>query len=696
MSLENFPSFFPFFSEPKMSGGKRQSYEFGSFRLDVAERQLLNDGASVPLTPKAFEVLTVLVERAGHLVEKEELLDRVWADSFVEEINVARIVHTLRKALGEDDNGKKFIETVAKKGYRFVAEVTRDDPDEHTNGQASLNEVADIPAALPKHKLTRSGAHAIVDLAEWREVEARSERQSKILTLVPNEPEIPEPEPASQEADVRPAGSSWRMFLAVFSVAVLGAGVLGYYFYSRPTIGAGKKSIAVLPFKPVDSTSRDEGYELGMADSLINQLGSVNGLTVRPLHATRKYADIEQDPIAAGKEQQADYVLAANYQLADGKIRVTADFFNVATGQLEDTYKSEQDAGNFFAMQDAIAGVLTSRLLARFALNQSNTTAKRGTTNEEAYRLYLQGKNLTAKRSGADAKKAVEYFEQAVRLDPNFALAFVGMARAYSAMGTLDGGFQIQRELYEKAHAAVNKAVELDADLADVYAVRGELKFKEWDFTGAEKDLTTAIELEPNNDLARQFYAMWLNHQGRFDEALAEIEIALEIDPNSLVYQRDRGRFLYFARRYDEAIVHLERVLEIDKNFGTAFHWLIRAYEMKGDYAGAFRWHMEEQTLRNPERINDYQKTYETGGWEIFRRKIIEFEKLDNRGNLFGIARHHALLNEKQQAFEYLNKAFEERSTPMIMLKVEPAFDSLRDDPRFDELLKRVGFKRVQ
>jgi len=455
------------------------------------------------------------------------------------------------------------------------------------------------------------------------------------------------------------------------------------------------KSIAVLPVKPIDADNRDELYEIGIADSLIHRLSTTKSFFIRPLSATRQYTDLKHDPVAAGREQKVDYVLASHYQLADGKIRLTAQFINVATGQIEETYKSEKDAGNVFAAQDAIANEVGNLLFARFAAVPNKTTAKRGTANEEAYRLYLQGKNLLAKRNGADARKSIERFEQAIRLDPNYALAFAEMAHAYSSLGGL-GGSRIEREVYEKALAFVNKAGELDPNLANVYAVRGQLKFYyEWDFAGAEKDFKRAIELEPNNDLAHWDYSHFLTYHGRFDEAFAEIEVALEIVPNSLAYQRERGRFLYFARRYDEAIIHLERVLEIDATFRTAYNELILAHEMKGDYAGAFEWHMKAQRLRNPERLNDYQTAYETGGWENFRRKLLEFFKLDEQTahNFYRIASQHALLNEKEQAFEYLNKALEKRQSAMTMLKVEPAFDSIRDDPRFNELQRRVGLK---
>jgi len=647
-----------------MKGEERHSYRFKSFRLDVGERQLLNHERPVPLTPKAFAVLALLVERSGHLVEKGELLKLVWVDSIVEEANVARTVHTLRRILGEDENGNKFIETVAKKGYRFIAKVTE------TGEQPALRQAnGDKHSSIEGENVTVSNLTPAT-----AETETRNDKAAQ---------SVPAPKPRV------------ILFGIGFLTAVFLLLTLSLNFRSGSTVDSNKiKSIAVLPLKPINAEARNELYEIGTAESIIHRLSTTKSFYVRPLSATRQYTDPAQDPIAAGREQKVDYVLASNYQIADGKIRITSQLFNVANGQIEETYKSEKDAKNVFAVQDAIAGEVGNLLQTRFATTSSGTVARRGTTNEEAYRLYLHGNNLTMKRSQADAQKAIEYFGQAIQLDPNFALAYVGMARAFGASGSLRGGRA--REAYEKARAAVNKAVELDANLADVYVVRGDLKLKyEWDFAGAEKDLISAIELEPNNDLAHEAYALLLNHNGRFKEALAEIEIALEINPNSLVHQRERGRFFYFARRYDEAIVHLERVLEVDENFNTAFHWLIVAYEMKGDFAGAFEWLIKDQKQRNPERINDYQKAYETGGWQNVNRKILEFEKLNQQTaiNHYLIARQHARLNEKEQAFESLNKALEAGQSQMAMLKVEPAFDSLRDDARFVELLRRVGFK---
>ncbi len=486
--------------------------------------------------------------------------------------------------------------------------------------------------------------------------------------------------------------------LAVF---LIGAIALGYYFLAaRNTTVSDKKSIAVLPLKPINSANRDEIYEFGIADSLILKLSSMKGFVVRPLSATRKYADIEQDAIAAGKEQQVDYVLASNYQIAGGKIRVTAQLFNVASGQIEETYKSEKDAGDIFAMQDAIAGEVSNKFLARFATSSDSPTAKRGTNNEEAYRLYLQGRNLTDIRNtalmqnAAGARKAVEYFEQAIRLDPNFARAYSGMARAFIESGNLGGG--LPRVEYEKAKQAVTKALELDNNLAEGYAVSGQMKlFYEWDYAAAEKDLLRAIELEPNSDLAHKQYAFYLAVRGRFDEAIAESETAQEINPGALSIQSEYGMILYYARRYDEAILQFTRAIEVNETFANnGYLWL--AYEMKGDNAQAYEWFMKGQKARNSEHLALFQNAYETSGWQGVRQKFLELEKLDEQkpsGNYFRLARQCTMLGEKEQAFEYLNKAIEKRHGQLITLNVDPSFDSLRDDPRFDELVRRIGLK---
>lgn len=481
---------------------------------------------------------------------------------------------------------------------------------------------------------------------------------------------------------------------ALIALLICSIGIVYYFYITKNTTLAGKKSIAVLPLKPINTANRDELYEFGIADSLITKFGAMKGFVVRPLSATRKYSDLNQDPIAAGREQQVDYVLTSNYQLADGKIRITAQLFNVSNGQIEETYKGEKNVGDLFAMQDAIAGELGNKLLTLFATTEGSPTAKRGTNNEEAYRLYLQGKNLTMRRNKEWKNKSIECFEQAIKLDPNYALAYARMAFAYYFGGISENSAANAAKVRE----LVNKALELDPNLAEAYVARGFVSgVYDWDPRAAEKDYLSAIELEPNNDTAHWLYAMNLSNRGRFNEAFAEIETAQTIDPDAAVYMWHRGQILYYARRYDEAITQFQQVIDLDDRPMQSYEGLSRVYEIKGDYVTAYQFFLksEERSKRN-DRLEIYQKAYQTAGWMGVRRKILEFSKPDEPrfpGGAFNIAKECAMLGEKELALDYLNKAVENRRWLISTLNVEPAFDSLRDDPRFDELVNRFGLR---
>ena len=323
----------------------------------------------------------------------------------------------------------------------------------------------------------------------------------------------------------------------------------------------------------------------------------------------------------------------------------------------------------------------------------ASPTSDRGTTSEEAYRHYLQGKNLTNQRSAVANKKAIENFEQAIRLDPNYARAYAGLAYVYHLGGA--GGPKMEGVVWqieqEKAKQAVKKALELDSNLAEAYAVRGAINVAyEWDLDEAEKDLTTALQLEPNNDIAHWANALLRAYRGRFEQALKEIESAMAIAPGAVSYENERGKILYFARRYDEAITQYAMSIELKPDAGTI--WLSRAYEMKGDYAAAFESFLK--TEKDSQRIEAFRTAYEIGGWQGVQRKFIEFSKLDEQQgkfvNNYKMAITFAQLGEKEQALVYLNKLVAERSWQIPMLLVDPQVDSLRGDPRFEKLLKLV------
>lgn len=477
---------------------------------------------------------------------------------------------------------------------------------------------------------------------------------------------------------------------AIFLFAAIG---LGYWLLSaRTTLPPGQaRSIAVLPLKPINSNNRNELYEIGIADSVIHKVSSMDGFIVRPLSVMRRYESLEQDPLAAGTEQKVDYVLASNYQLADGKIRVTSQLFQVANGEIVETYKTEKETSNLFSMQDAIANEIGNVLSARFGRGYPSRTVKRGTNNQEAYRLYLQGKYLLGRMDNSPTRKAVELFDEAIKLDPNYAAAWAGKAEALSKLGY----FMIvtEEDSYLQAKPAAEKALALDETLAEAHTVMAELKrYYELNFPEADTEYRRAIELDPSSGEARSRYALHLCMSRRFDEAIAEIQKAINLDPASLDIQRTRGEILYFSRRYDEAIAQLSRIVELDPNFQAAYFWMHLAYEMKGDYAAALEWSTKrDELIGNHKRAQLQRDAYESSGWEGIRRMNVETMQSADSTRSYRIAVRYGELGDKDLAFEYLNKALKERDVWMNTILVDPAVDSLRNDPRFDELLKRAG-----
>ena len=479
------------------------------------------------------------------------------------------------RASAERGDGQQFIETVKKHGFRFVAEVRRIKLEETANAahresglqsKTNGNSLAEFPQ-LPKQTSTnRLGV--VVALRGWR----READGNRAVEQVSSSTTLGESTGNSTGLELIPARPSskskhlpkYRLLLAALAAILIGAIAFGYYFfYSEKTASSvtGKKSIAVLPLVPINSANRDEIYEVGIAHSLIQKLRSMKGFVVRPLSAIRKYAGVEQDWLAAGREQRVGYVMASTYQLADGKIRVTVQIVNVASGNIEETYTCEKDAANVFTMQDAIADDIGNKLLTLFATTASSPAGKLGTTNEEAYRLYLQGMYLYDKRTPPDAQKAVELLEHAIQLDPNYAQAWAAKAHVHRALGNFSSN---THEEYRKSIEAINRALELDENLADAHSALCENKFfYERDFAGAEVECKRAIELDPNSSLAHQIYSRNLMVLGHFDGSIAEIKTAIDLDPASLFSQRNFGIAFYYARRYTEAVSQFKRVTEM-------------------------------------------------------------------------------------------------------------------------------------
>jgi DNA-binding winged helix-turn-helix (wHTH) protein/TolB-like protein/Flp pilus assembly protein TadD len=640
----------------------KELYEFGGFQLDAIERLLLRDGSPVQLKPKTFDTLLALVRQSGHLVGKNELMQEVWPDSFVEEINLTVNISALRKILGENGAGQRYIETVPKRGYRFVAPVT---------------EIANGDILLVKRRTTS--------------ISVKDEEE---------ETDIPASAPLSATNNVR-AALSLRKVLTAGALFVSLIALLFFWITmkSRPNENATAlkpeiRSIAVLPFKPmIADAGRDEYLGNGMADSLIYRLGNLKGLVVRPINATMKYSGATQDPSAAGRELKVDVVLDGRVQKSGDRVWVTVQLISVKDGAPLWTQKFDQKFNDIFQVQDEIAYQVTQRLRPALTSQKKESPASRDPKNEAAYEAYTKGRYFLNQRMPEGYLKAYQYFQQAISLDPKYAPAYAGIADSYLLGGArLPTGMELDAP---KVYAM--KALEIDDTLAEAHTSLAYAKSAiDWDWQSAEAEFRRAIEINPNYPLARHWYAFHLVSLGRIDEAIAEIEQAQEIDPTSLIINTDVGHILYFAHRYDEAIAQYLKVLEMDPDFRVA-HWRLgEAYERKGLYSKAIA-----ELRESLERSNDagaltwLGHAYAVSGQKDEALKIIA--QLKGYRPEIDYAYYLALiyegLGEKDEAFAWLQEAFDTHDGAMAVIQAEPMLDDLRSDHRYMELLRRMKLR---
>lgn len=664
-------------------------YEFEGFRLDIRERILCRDGEQISLTPKAFATLACLVQNHGRLVDKSQLIEEVWDGAFVEESVVSRSIWSIRSALGDDSREQRIIKTVSKRGYRFIAEVF-EPSDAAANGTSN---------GIVEPVLRRKNVIPIGGTGSNQLNIALNERpENTVLFPIPRTNDA-----RMSPADTRDSRKLLLPALAILSLVLIAGAYLGYLAFvgSSASSQNERTRIAILPLKPVFADVRDPIAEFAIAESLIIKMSSSPDLVVRPLGAVRKYVELDRDPIEAGKELNADFVLSSNYQMSEGKIRVTSQLFNTRTGVSEATYKTEHDAQDKFDMQDAIANVIGDNVLARFGFTRTNFIAKRGTTNEEAYRLYLQGHYLVEKKTQRDAERAIEIFESALKLDPVYAQAWAGKANAYCTFAHA-GGIE-PKVAFETAKPALAKAFELDANLPEAHAVRGIITFDyDWEFEKGLDAFRKSIELDPNYEMAGRAYATRLAITGQYDKALVQIKAAIDIFPNSLMHQLDYATVLYRSGRFDEAVGQLQRVLELDPNMPVAVNLMWISHHMNGDPNNAFKWFMTYQEMRGtaPNVLAVYRDVYGKDGWdgvlkrssEIMRSEYVtgQYNKTTSLNLLLSV-----LTGDRDTAISFLADGIKYRNLWIPTAIHDPAYQSLRQDPAVIGLLKNAGLVKA-
>jgi DNA-binding winged helix-turn-helix (wHTH) protein/TolB-like protein/Tfp pilus assembly protein PilF len=646
-----------------MSKQEGHFYEFGPFRLDTSERLLLRADVRVPLTEKAFDTLVALVRREGRLVSKEELIAEVWPDAFVEENNLDKSISAIRQALGEKPSAPEYVETVRGRGYRFVARVSE-------GGGLAVKDQSTAPVSM----LDDSGAMPTASQTAKRLVGSRLFRSPLLISIA--------------------------------GLLALGLGVAIYSSLSgrakRAESAAAPRVIAVLPFKPLASDARDESLELGMADTLITKLGALRAVTVRPLSAVRRYSSLEQDPVAAGRELGVEAVLDGSIQHAGDRIRVTVRLMRVADGVSLWTGTYDKELADIFAVQDIISEQVTHSLAVRLSGEEERQLGKRYTNNTEAYQIYSRGRYFWNKRTEEAIRKSIDYFEQAIALDPDYALAYSGLADAYWILSSFDPAGGVT--LLPQSRTAALKALALDDTLAEAHTSLGIAKeFYELDFTAAEREYRRAIELNQNYASAHHRYGFFLNRMERIEEAHNELRRALELDPLSLPINVDAARPFFRSGDYERAIGQLQKAIEIDPNYPRAHNVLANWYAQMGRYDDAIAEAKKAAALSAPAQQEggpprgSYQLVYiyaKAGRASEARRLLDELERRANRRNdqLYFQALAHAALGDRERAFALMEELYKTRSLDLLGLKGDPAWDDLRGDPRFRDLLQRFGF----
>jgi len=619
--------------------------EFGEFLLDTDQHLLLREDRSILLAQKVYETLLVLVKSNGRVLTKDELMLAIWPDTLVEEVNLAHNISELRKVLGDSPERSEYIQTIPRRGYRFVAEV---------------RESQEIQERVESHTLENDQLRENGGVGE--SVLRRSSRTSILIA----------------------------------SITVLGLLIVfGYLWLRRSEPAQRLTTLAILPFKPLVATDSDESLELGMAETLIAKLSSLREITVRPVSSVRKFSGLEQDPVAAGKEIKVDAILDGTIQRTEDRIRMTVRLLSVHDGKTLWVATFDEKFTDIFAVQDAVSQRVVEALAFRLRSEDVLSLTKRYTEDVEAYRLYLKGQYFWNKFTPEAADTSVEYFNQALERDPHYALAYAGMANAYSVMGA--NGWRSPKEAFPKAQAAAAKALEIDDGLAEAHSTMGATEmFYNWNWQSAERELQRAIELSPDNPNARRLYSYLLTATGRFDEAIAQAELnRRHIDPLSPVSYADLVRAFYFARRYDEAVEANHTARKMDPNFPIALTVAAASYEQQGKYEQAIAELQRAETVsgRSTEALAALGHVLAVAGKRDEALKTLNELTRMSGGQYVSpldLALLYAGLQDKERTLEQLEHAADDRVGWLINLGVEPRFQLLRSEPRYMELLRRM------
>jgi TolB-like protein/DNA-binding winged helix-turn-helix (wHTH) protein len=632
-----------------------QSIRFGPFELKLKSEELSRDGEPVKLPPQPFKVLALLTTKAGQLVTREELQQQVWGqDTFVDfDKGLNFCIKQIREALGDNAQAPQYIETLPRRGYRFIAPVERL-----------------VATALPED------AEAQCPASTEQEITLK-------MMAVGNPPHL----------------LQWRT-TAIALAVLLPLAFYGLWqrFTSQARPPAGKIMLAVLPFENLSADATQDYFSDGLTEEMITQLGRLRpqqlGVIARTTALTYKKA--KKDIRQIGQELGVNYVLEGSVRREAGRVRITAQLIQVSdqTHLWAETY--ERGEGAMLQLQSEVADRVASSLVLELLPAPRSDSAASKTTQPEAYDAYLKGRYLVTKDTLPDLERSIPYFDQATEKDPNFAAAYAAAVEARVLLATWKN--TPAGEVLPKAGADARQAIALDPALAEAYAALGSVNFRfEWNWPEAEKNIKRAVALNPSNPNHHLLYADYLVSRGEIEATVSEVKQAIKLDPVSLL-TNGLSAYLYLrAHHYDDAIAQANRMLELEPKSPAAHDCLIRAYSYKGLYQEAREVILKQMRLNGakPEEIAAFSRgNAKDAILNSYRQNPAKMKAAVQKGSKIpahSFAATYTQLGDKDRAFEWLEKSFAAREPSFVFLKINPVYDSLHADPRFTDLSKRAG-----
>jgi TolB-like protein/DNA-binding winged helix-turn-helix (wHTH) protein/Tfp pilus assembly protein PilF len=633
-------------------------YRFAEFQLDCASFELRRQGRAqkserISLERIPMELLILLLERQGSVVTREEIIDRLWGkDVFVDtEHGINTAIRKVRQALRDDPERPRFVQTVTGKGYRFIAERSS------TNGRSAI--------AAPATE-----------------------------AVVPPQP------PATFAAEIAPAPKPrFRLAAVTALIFLVVAGILIAVNAGRmrarlfPSTQASQiHSIAVLPLSNLSGDSSQDYFADGMTDELITELAQIRALRVISRTSIMQYKGTHKSVPEIARELRVDAILEGSVQRSGDRVRITAQLIEGSVDRHLWAKSFDRDLRDVLSLQGEVARSIADEIQVSLNPEEQARLAQSRPIDPAAHEAYLKGRYNWNKFTDEGMQKAVGDFQQAIAIDPKYAVAYVGLADAYHEIGI---DMMAPAEAMRMAKAAAMKALELDPSLSDAHATLGWIKWRwDWDWSGAEQEFKNAIALDANNSKAPAMYANFLDSAGRFDEAMLQHRRAVELDPLSLIYNTNIGDSLAAARRYDEAIRQYKKTLEIDPGFVEAHFGLAGIYEHKGMYKEAVSELQQGMVLNGDKDSATVAHAFATSGWKGVLQSQLQSFKVRRAHGYFPsaeIAGLYADLGERDLALQWLKRAYEERDGGVVLLNEDPAWDALRSDARFQDLARKVG-----